>query len=111
MADGHIKYLTIPERSSCMKLGAVLACAGRGIRPEQLTKMAGIGDTASGIAKTVAVISLLAGVPLGTAAYMVSKQVANERNKERELKQKIQFYRDATQEMEEGLAASGTQVP
>jgi len=115
MRPKHIKLLTPAERAGCMKMGAILKLAERGIRPADLTKegqgvLEGIGTTMSGVAKTVALVSLLAGVPMGTAAYMVGKRISATRSKERELKQQTQFYQDASGDMERGLAASGATV-
>ena len=110
----YISLLTPAERVGAMQLGATLKCAEHRIpaaKVDEVLKTAGI--SAEGVAKAIAVTSVLAGVPMGVAAHVINKRITNQKQKELELKEKIKYYRNATQGLEAGLepanqgAASG----
>ena len=103
----YITLLSPAERAGAMKLGALMKLADAGIRADDIDdriKSAGVSVSPSGIAKTIAIVSVLGGVPLGAAAHIVNRSIADQKNKEIELKEKIKYYRDATQGLETGLA-------
>jgi len=101
----YIELLTPAERAGAMQLGATLKCAEHRIpmaEVDSVLKTAGI--SAEGVAKAIAVTSVLAGVPMGVAAHVINKRVTNQKQKELELKEKIKYYRNATQGLESGLS-------
>ena len=107
MKPEYTKLLTPAERAASMRLGALLKCAEHGIPPDKIDetiKTAGIDVSPGGIAKAVFLTAILGGVPLGVAAHAIGKRITGEKTKERELKEKIRFYREATRGLEQGLA-------
>jgi len=106
MKPEYIQLLTKEERAGAMKLGAMMKMAQAGMRPSE--KAAAIAVSPGGVAKTIIAVSLLAGIPVGIAAHVVGKQINKQRAEEKELKEKIKFYRNATQTMESGLATPMT---
>ena len=57
--------------------------------------------------KMILVSSLLTGVPIGIAAHHFNRKIKEDREKERELKSRIEFYNDAAGDLESGLAGRG----
>ena len=110
----YTQLLTPAERLECIKLGAALHFADRGISLSKLARMrksGSVGDVVGGIAdlstagwKGVMALSLLGGIPLGVASHVVANKLTEEKNKEIELRQKIKFFRQASGGLEEGLA-------
>lgn len=96
MRAAYTQYLSPEERAVGLRAGAALT-----------VKRADFPDIMGGaqsIAKTIATTALLTGIPLGVAAHLIGRHVTAERLKERELKKKIQYYRDSTSGLERGLA-------
>lgn len=111
MANQMRELLTATERAACWRLGAYAKFAAAGIRPSQIdaviAKKAGVADVVSptNMAKTVATVSLLTGVPLGVAAHVVGNRISKARGKEKELQQQAEYYRNAAAQLEQGLGA------
>lgn len=106
------ELLTAEERKACWRLGALAKFAEHGIRPagiDRAVKVAGIPAGAAtllspvGMAKAVATVAVLTGVPLGVAAHVVGRRIGQARGKEKELTEQAQFYRNATAQLEQGL--------
>jgi len=99
MSAAYTQYLSPEERAAGLRAGASLMVK-RGFEiPDVL-------GGATSIAKVIAGTALLTGIPLGVAAHLVGRHVTAERLKERELKKKIRYYRDATSGLERGLAST-----
>jgi len=112
MKTEYRKYLTDKEAFIAMNLGM----AAESGQPE-MQKAAGIGGVAAmlpgaGMAalKTIAAISVVAGVPLGVAAHALSKGTKITNNKERDALNRIKYYHTAADEMESRLARKGAVV-
>ena len=110
----YIKNMSTKERAELMKAGAFLKLAHLRVAPDQsgnmIKKAITFGGTLDAGAKSVVIGSLLTGVPVGIMAHMISKKVNDVKRKERELKQKIDYYRQATEGLETGLAGAGIKV-
>lgn len=114
MATEFRQTLSPAERMAGWRLGAYLKFAEAGIRPSQvdesIKQAAGAAALFSptGMAKAIATVAILTGVPLGVAAHVVGKRVRESRGRESELNTQIGYYRNATQQLEGGLAAANT---
>jgi hypothetical protein len=89
--------------------------AEAGIAPSRIDEMVKSGALPSiispgGMAKFVGAVALLTGIPAGIIAHMFHRRVRDDRHQEKEMKQRISYYRDASQGLEQGLATSGAQV-
>ena len=107
----YTQALTPQERASCIKAGMQLCLAANGISDEQALVMhkkgqfvSGVGAGVEGVAKTILAVSVLTGVPLGIAAHMIGRQVSAKRRSESEQIKRIGYYRNATKQLESGLA-------
>ena len=104
---GYIDTLTQEERAGCIKFGASLAFGSRGLTGasiDRFVKQAGIGDIVGGTGKTILAVALLGGIPLGVAAHIVNNKIIADTQKEKELKERLKYYRAATSSLESGLA-------
>ena len=99
----YISLLTPGERAASVKMGAMLKCSELGIKQSDV---ADVLDPSKAM-KAVAVASLLVGVPLGVAAHIIGRRVTGVENREKEMQEKIKYYRNATRGLETGL---GTQA-
>ena len=109
MTNYH-KYLTPQERVQCLRFGAVLKCAERGITPKQFMKQAAWYDVPATALKTVAALAVVTGVPIGIAAHVINRHVTKERTKERDLKEQIKYYQNAAGGLQSGLKPGVTGV-
>ena len=105
---GYTKVLTQDERMACMRFGALLKCAEYGLHPKDvdgLVKQATISltDTAQGIAA----MAVLSGIPIGIIAHIAGQHISGQRAQERELEEKVKYYRNATQGLGAGLEGKG----
>ena len=102
-------YLSKSERIACLKAGALsyagLMDAERGPLPQ--VKEAGLMNGVTGsvdAAKTLLVLAAAgAGIPLGVFGHVMGRRIAGKRLREEELKEKIQLYQSAADEMAAGL--------
>lgn len=120
--------LTPAERAGLWKLGAALALAERQMLPSEfdaricapylsLEKEAqwqpvsdvigGAGKLLAGGAKTIAVSAILAGVPLGLVTHAMTRRANEVRNKERDIEAQIEYYTEASRQLEKSMAGSG----
>lgn len=112
MATEFRKHLSPGERAAAWRLGAYTKFAEAGVMPSQvdshIMKTAGVAELVAptGMAKMIATLSLLAGIPLGVAAHVVGQRVQATRAKEEDLLQQTQYYRNAGDQLEQGLAAA-----
>ena len=107
----YIKALTPAERASAMKLGAALKFAEFGIPPSKVDAFvksaAGLQASLGGIGKFMLALSLLGGLPVGVGAHLVGRKLTSEDVRERELRERIKFYRTAAKQLESGLSGLG----
>jgi hypothetical protein len=110
----YISNMSARDRGELVRAGAILKLAHLQLPPQdagELIKQAiNLGGTLDATAKTVVVGALLTGIPVGIMAHMVSKKVNDVKRKERELGQKIDYYRQAAQGLETGLAQAGVKA-
>jgi len=97
----YISLLTPEERAASVKMGAMLKCSELGIKQSAVSDV--INPTNA--MKAVAVASLLTGVPLGVAAHIIGRRLTGVENREKEMQEKIKYYRNATRGLETGLEA------
>jgi hypothetical protein len=90
----YTQLLTPAERAAGIRAGAML------VKQADFSVM----DAPTSAAKFVAATALLTGIPMGIAAHLVGRHLNTTRLKERELKERIGYFRDATSNMERGLA-------
>jgi hypothetical protein len=95
----YISLLTPGERAASVKIGAMLKCSELGIKQSQVSDVL----SPSNAMKAIAVASLLGGVPLGVAAHIIGRRISGVENREKEMKEKIKYYRNATRGLETGL--------
>ena len=98
----YLDHLTPAERGACVKLGAMLKCSELGVKQSAISEVI----SPENLMKSVAVVSLLGGVPLGVAAHIIGRRITGTENRERELQEKIKYYRNATRGLETGLEAA-----
>lgn len=91
----YVQLLTPAERAAGLRIGGSLVVKQAGFN---------LSEAPANIMKAIAATALLTGIPMGVAAHIVGKHVSNERMKERELRERINYFRDATSSMERGLA-------
>ena len=96
----YTQLLTTEERAQCMKMGAITSVAHRTKEADGALSFL----NPSNVAKAVIGVSLLGGIPLGIAAHTVGKRINDQKNQERELIERIKYYRAASGNLERGLA-------
>jgi hypothetical protein len=111
MKAPYISNMSSRDRGDLIRAGALLKLAHLRVNPkcsgEMIKRALSLGGAMDATAKTVVVGALLTGIPVGIMSHMVSKKVNEVKRKERELGQKIDYYRQATQGLESGLAQAG----
>lgn len=113
MGTMYKELLSPGERAAAWRLGAFSKFAEIGVRPgqvdEHIKAAAGAATLVSpaGMAKMIATMAVLTGVPLGVAAHIVGQRVSAVRAKEEDLETQTKYYRNAASQLEHGLAASG----
>jgi len=105
---GYTKVLSADERMACMRFGAMLKCSEHGLTEDgvkDVVKAATISLADS--AKAVAATAVMSGIPIGVIAHIVGQHISGQRAQERELEEKVKYYRNATQGLNAGLTAKG----
>ena len=92
----YTQLLTPEERVAGIRAGSTLIA--------KQADFGGISEAPANIAKAIAATALLTGIPMGIAAHLVGRHVTSTRLKEKELQERIGYFRDATQNMERGRA-------
>ena len=62
------------------------------------------------IAKAIAAVSIIGGIPAGVAAHAFDKRMSKVKNDEKKLELEADYYRDASSQLEDGMRASGMRV-
>jgi hypothetical protein len=93
----YTQLLTQEERAAGIRAGAALISKQAAFSPTQ---------AAGNVMKAIAATALITGIPIGIAAHLVGRHISGDRLRERELKERIGYFRDATSTMERGLAAN-----
>ena len=110
----YISNMSARDRGALVRAGAILKLAHLQLPPQEagelIKQSVTFGGALDATAKTVVVGALLTGIPVGIMAHMVAKKVNDVKRKERELGQKIDYYRQATQGLESGLAQAGVRA-
>lgn len=102
----YIKNLTPVERAAAIKLGAFMSLARNGITLAEFEKKAaGWGSTGVAIPRSILMISILGGIPLGMLAHVVDKSITADDRKEREALARLKYFQQLTAGMEQGLTA------
>ena len=96
----YIKYLSAEERGAAIRFGALTKLAEHGM----LKRADGFTEWPGNILKSIAIASLVAGVPMGALAHVIGRKINASNRQELEAKKKIEFLRNATQQLESGLA-------
>lgn len=95
-----------------MKFGAYRAFAESGVPVSDIDKLVKHAAdpmlSPGGVMKSIVAMSLLTGVPLGIAAHVVGNRITRERGREKELRAQAAYYRNASQQLSRGMAASET---
>jgi len=104
-----INMLTKEERAQCIQAGMALKMAEWGAVPPSLDKEATNPLTSAFDLGTKGIVlgSVITGIPLGIMAHMVHRKTQEVRQKEKELQSKINYYTQATGNIESGLAGAG----
>ena len=90
------------------RVGAVVDAAGFGkSAADPLGMAASLMDAGT---KGILYGSVLLGIPVGIMAHMINRHVATKRLKERELDQRLDYYRNAGSGIEHGLAGMGVEA-
>lgn len=110
----YINSMSKETRAELVRAGVLLKMAHLQIPPEHadtvIKQAVNFGSAVDATAKTVVVGALLTGIPVGIMAHMIGKKVKEVKIKERELSQKIDYYREAAQGLESGMAQAGIRV-
>lgn len=99
-----------------MRMGAVLKCAEYKVSPIALDGLlksgqgGGLTALPANVAKAIAAVALLTGIPAGIAAHSIGRQVSKKDRREEEMQKRIQYYRNASKQLEQGLASTGARV-
>jgi hypothetical protein len=107
MKPEYIKLLSPAERAASMRMGALMKFAEYGVPQDKIdhvVKQAAINLSPT---KLLLTVSLLGGIPLGVAGHLIDRKITEQKAKERELREKIKFYREAAGGLERGLAGMG----
>jgi hypothetical protein len=84
----YIKLLSVEERAASIRFGAMHKMAESGM----LKEADGFSEWPGNILKGIAAVSLIAGIPMGALAHVVSRKINAANKMEMEAKKKIQFY-------------------
>lgn len=102
--------MTPEERLACWRFGSEAKVAQLGLsQADALEKTAAslLVPTPLGMAKTIAAVSLMTGIPAGIVAHSFGRRASNVKNRERKLEAEADYYADATDQLEAGMTAAG----
>lgn len=120
----YTEYLTPSERLDAIRIGAAMELADNGVSPEAflglfekkanpLTATAvakGAINTAKATTKLPAALfnaAVVTGLPIGLIMYAVHRSLRETNKKTRKMKQELQFYQDAVQELKNNYSVAG----
>ena len=129
MATANLKnFITDEDRLAAWKFGSASKVAEMGMtQAEAAAKLRNLvpgtetEKTADGgtilkilnpvnIAKAIAAVSIIGGIPVGVAAHAFDKRMSKVKNDEKKLELEADYYRDASSQLEDGMRASGMRV-
>lgn len=129
MATANLKnFITDEDRLAAWKFGSASKVAEMGMtQSEAAAKLRNLvpwtetEKTADGgtilkilnpvnIAKAIAAVSIIGGIPAGVAAHAFDKRMSKVKNDEKKLELEADYYRDASSQLEDGMRASGMRV-
>ena len=96
----YTEILSKSERLEMVKSGMVAQL----VHMNGLTKQSQIMDKIQAPLKTTALLAVLAGIPIGVAWHFLDRKTNERRRSERELQEKLKFYRNITGNIETDLA-------
>ena len=106
-------YLSTKERDFTMAIGALLKAAENGLGPAELSliftncdKVDIVKEAQNWVSAPLQLpilASLFMGIPLGAAAHGIHQKVKRRRIEEKALQDKIDYYRNLSNELELGL--------
>ena len=91
--------MTLLKREPAMGLRA-FKCAGF----EKTSRVPDAWKAMDHAGKLILVVSLLAGAPIGAFAHSAGKSISGETADEKERLRRIQYYRDVSNQLDQGLA-------
>jgi hypothetical protein len=100
MRAPYTQILTPDERAQCLAFGATLKLAQHRVPVNKTAEVFNSGN----VGKAIIATTLLTGIPIGIVAHLMGRSITSRKMKEREMDQKIKYYRAATQGIETGLA-------
>ena len=92
----YVELLSQEEHRTALEQGVKMACALRGIDKSAFNPL-------DMVSKAVVTFSVLTGVPLGVAGHLLHRAMKSDTLAQREQRAKIKYYRDVTNELEQGL--------
>lgn len=131
MATANLKnFITDEDRLAAWKFGSASKVAEMGMtQAEAAAKLRNLvpgtetetEKTADGgtilkilnpvnIAKAIAAVSIIGGIPVGVAAHAFDRRASRVKNDEKKLELEADYYRDASSQLEDGMRASGMRV-
>ena len=107
----YIDELTPHDRLQAIKTGMVLGLTLESNNIEDMEKRGQnlINDISSGM-RMALTAALLAGVPLGAAWHVMDRNSSARRQNERELHERLKFYKDISTGVEDELADQNQQT-
>ena len=110
MQAPYTKYLTPAERISAIKFGALNKLASLGINPfskqADLWPSGIVSDISDSASRTMSILIGLAamtGIPTGILLHSLGQNLSRDRGRERELNEKIKYYKGLTHNIESEL--------
>ena len=101
--EEHMNYtdlITKEQRLEMIKVGMVAQL----IKTNRLEKFAQLGGLPKNFVKTTLLLSVLGGIPLGVAWHFMDRKTNERRRSERELQEKLKFYRNVSTNLETDMA-------
>lgn len=108
----YVKNLTPVERAAAIKLGAFMSLAHNGITVQEFQKKAANWTGAlTPIPRSILMLSILGGIPLGALAHAMGKSISTDDRKEREALARLKYFQQLTAGMEQGLTEPKEEEP
>ena len=99
----YINGLTPQERMEGARFGAMHKLATSDVLVKEGKINLDIELSLAGLFKAIGAVAVLTGVPFGIAAHMVNRKMTAQRVQERELQEKVKFFRTSGDALEQGL--------
>ena len=103
-ASSYITELSPQERADAIKTGMVFGIALQSNSVAEMQKRAQAVPAIVGGLRMALTTALLLGIPLGSAWHMIDRNSSARRRTERELRERLKFYKDVASGVEDELA-------